>query len=233
MKKVKVLTGYFPAFPAKHLNETQFRQIGKKLIDAIPDQIRVFGDGYTLKDCWAHRFLAQNPELMPSDRNPAPDRFASPQDMVASNIAILQRFKWLQLAAAAEPDVDMWVWLEYTICKQPGVTGPVIRKFLEDVAKYPVYSMSIPGCWDKGPVDDGTICWRFCGSAWVCPWTLVDPLLQAVQTVVQLRTKMTGTISWDVNTLAFVELMNVVPIRWYRGNHDASQLTNYAEGLNA
>ena len=225
--KVKAITGYFPAFPAKHLSEDQFRAHGKKLVDAIPDQIRVFGDGYTLKDCWAHRFLLQNPDLMPSDRNPAPDRFATPQDMVASNIAILQRFQWLKTAAASDPDVDVWVWLEYTVMKQPGVTAAVIQQFMRDVARSAHPYISIAGCWDKAPVDDGAICWRFCGSSWTCPWTLVDPLMKAVSAVVQLRTQMTGTISWDVNTWAFLELLNVVPIRWYKGNHDQTQFTNY------
>ena len=227
MKKVKALTGYFPAFPAKHLSEEQFRAHGKVLTDALGDQVRVFGEGYQLKDCWAHQFLRDNPYLVASDRHPAQDRFAEDIHMVYSNIAILQRFEWLRQAALIEPDVDVWVWLEYTICKQPGVTAAVIQQFMLDVAEYHHGRVSIPGCWPKKPVDDGAICWRFCGSAWACPQYLVGDFVHAVQVVATLRTKLTGTISWDVNTLAFLELLNIVPIRWYKGNHDASQLTNY------
>jgi hypothetical protein len=76
-------------------------------------------------------------------------------------------------------------------------------------------------------LDDGVINWRFCGSSWTCPKELVEKFVHAVQAVITLRTEMTKTISWDVNSLAFLEHLNVVPIRWYKGNHDASQLTNY------
>lgn len=227
MNNVRALTGYFPAFPARHLNEDQFRALGSKLLDALPDQISVFGEGYTLRDCWAHRFLLENPGLLPSDHHPAKDRFASPRDMVASNIAILQRFQWLQLAAVQHPEVDTWVWLEYTICKQPGVTGAVIRNFMNLVAYAPFDAVSLPGCWPKGFVDDSVINWRFCGSCWICPSHLVKRFAEGAKAVATLRTEMTGTISWDVNTLASLELLDVVPMRWYQGNHDASQLTNY------
>jgi hypothetical protein len=225
--KVKVLTGYFPAFQAKHLTEQQFRDYGALLEDATDGNIRVFGSGYQLRDCWAHRYLEAIPDLRPSDPHPALDRFATPHDMVCSNIAILQRFTWLQVAAAAEPDVDQWVWLEYTIMKQPNVTAPVIKKFIQDVALTPHAKVSLPGCWDKAPVNDNAICWRFVGSCWVCPGVLASTFAQAAKTVIDLRTRHTGTISWDVNTLAFLELLDVIPMRWYRGNHDATQLTNY------
>jgi hypothetical protein len=224
---VKAITGYFPAFQAKHLSEAQFRGYGDQLQAVLGPYLRTFGEGYVLRDCWAHRFLERNPNLMPSDRAPAPDRFATPQDMVASNIAILQRFSWLLMAMVSEPEVDQWVWLEYTIMKQPGVTAAVIKQFMDDVYHKEFPAVSIPGCWNKAPVDDGAICWRFVGSVWVCPRQLVIDFVKAAQNVISLRTENTGTISWDVNTLAFVELMNIVPIRWYPGNHDASQLTNY------
>lgn len=223
----KVFTGYFPAFPAKHLSEAQFRALGKKLIDAA-DPL-VFGDKYSVENCWASQYLKLIPDLMPSDRAPAPDRFKTPQDMVRSNIAILQRFQWLAMAAA-DPEVDTWVWLEYTIMKQPGVTAAVIQKFLKDVETRKFDAISIPGCWPKGPMDDGAICWRFCGSAWVCPRKYARILWESVQAVVDLRTSATRTLSWDVNTLAYLELLDILPIRWYQGDHNATQLTNYIKG---
>lgn len=228
MKKVKVLTGYFPAFPAKHLSEDQFRGYGNQLREVVGDgNIRVMGAGYTLSDCWAHQFLVDMPLLLPSDRNPAPDRFINAGAMVASNIVILQRFEWLRMAALIDPEVDVWVWLEYTIMKQPGVTGPVIKKFLDEVAQYDYTAVSIPGCWPKAPVDDGAICWRFCGSTWVCPHHLVSAFSKGAKEIIAWRTRATGTISWDVNTMAYLELLDVVPIRWYPGNHDETQLTNF------
>jgi hypothetical protein len=223
---IKVITGYFPAFPAKHLSEDKFRALGARLQEAAPDMLDC-GKGWRLDKCWANKFWVENPGLMPSCTVPPPDRFAGPQDMVASNIAILERFEWLRAASLAYPEVDTWVWLEYTICKQPGVTTEVIKKFLKDVEERPYNAISIPGCWDKRPVNDADICWRFCGSAWVCPRRYAAPLFEAVKSVVTMRTKATGTISWDVNTLAFVELLDVLPIRWYSGDHNASQLANY------
>lgn len=225
--KVKALTGYAPVFPAKHLSEAQFRAYGNQLKGALEERLVVFDEGHGLNDLWAYHLLMENPHLRPSDRHPAPDRFETPLHMVYSNIAILQRFKWLEIACRREPDVDAWVWLEYTICKQPGVTAAVIQQFMRDVAEHPFDAVSIPGCWLKAPIDDGAICWRFCGSTWVCPYQHVEKFATGAQTVAQLRTRCTGTISWDVNTLAFLELLNVVPIRWYPGDHNATQLTNY------
>ncbi len=221
----RVFTGYFPAFKAKHLTEDQFRSLGGKLV-AATDAME-FGIGYALDSCWASRFLAENPSLKPSDRSPAPDRFETPMDMVRSNIAILQRFEWLAIAAKRHPEVDNFVWLEYTLFKQPGITEDLVKEFLRTVDEHPHDAISIPGCWPKQPIDDGAICWRFCGSAWVCPAQYAAELYHAVKHIVKLRVRATGTISWDVNTLAYLELLDLLPIRWYPGNHDATQLINY------
>jgi hypothetical protein len=46
--------------------------------------------------------------------------------------------------------------------------------------------------------------------------------------VASLRARLTGRLSWDMNTMAYVELLEALPVRWYPANHDQTQFTNYA-----
>jgi hypothetical protein len=52
---------------------------------------------------------------------------------------------------------------------------------------------------------------------------------RAVREVVTLRTEMTGRLSWDMNTMAYVELLDVLPVRWYPANHDETQFARYGK----
>ena len=52
-------------------------------------------------------------------------------------------------------------------------------------------------------------------------------MLYCSKDVVTLRTEITGRLSWDMNSMAYVELLDVLPIRWYRADHDKTQFTNY------
>jgi hypothetical protein len=150
---------------------------------------------------------------------------------VISQCVLHQRFRWLMEAAMDQPSVNTWVWLEPTIFKQRGITGDVIRQFLQDVETYPVDAISLPGVWDKVPVRDHINHWRFCGSAWVCPRKYVGPVWQAVATLVPMRTRLTHRICWDNSTWSYLELLNILPMRWYPGNHDETQLTGYLTGI--
>lgn len=229
-KKMKVMavTGFIPnAFPAKHLSEQQCREYGNKIKQAIPGRIHAFDEGWKLSDCWAHKFYQDNPLLMPSDISPPADRYMEPQHEALSNIVLLQRYEWMRLAAELNPDVDVFAWIEYTVFKQRNVTEDVIKNFMNTLETKYFDAVSLPGCWNKGPINDSHAHWRFCGSAWACPRQYIEKVAEAVKTVATLRTKMNGKISWDMNTMAYVELLDVLPIRWYQGNHDETQFTNF------
>lgn len=225
--KAMVVTGFVPnAFPAKHLNEPQCRALGNRLEAALPNKIYVF-DNWTLDQLWAYQFIKNLKGVRPSDANPPADRFEKPSDMVISNAILLQRFEWVRLAAELHPDVDVFAWLEYTIFKQRGITEAVVQNFVKRMETIDYDQISLPGCWPKSPINDAAAHWRFCGSAWVCPRKYVEPLAEVVKAVYRLRTLKTNKASWDMNTMAYVELLDVLPIRWYKGNHDETQLTNF------
>lgn len=226
--KVKVVTGFIPnAFPARHLSESQCRELGDKLKNAIPDDIHAFDQGWALSDCWAYSLLEQNPHLMPSDENPPSDRYAEPQHAALSNIVLLQRYEWMKLAADLYPDVDVFAWVEYTVFKQRNVSEFIIKEFVKDVSYKEFDSISLPGVWNKGLINDNRAHWRFAGSVWVCPRKYVYSVYECIKTLVTLRTKMTGKISWDMNSMAYLELLDILPYRWYYGGHDETQFTNY------
>lgn len=225
--KAMAVTGFVPnAFPAKHLSLDGCRALGERVQNALHGRIHVFDD-YPIDRCWAWGLLRENGQLMPSCANPPPDRFVEPRHMTISNIILLQRYEWMRMAAEQHPDVDVFAWVEYTVLKQRGVTEDVLRQFLDSLEQKAFDAVSLPGCWEKGLIDDSEAHWRFCGSCWVCPRKYTGSVFQAVSTVASLRARLTGKLSWDMNTMAYVELLDVIPMRWYAANHDETQFTHY------
>lgn len=226
--KAMAVTGFVPnAFPAKHLSESQCRDYGNRLKNVLGDKICAFDNNFTLEECWAYPLLRDNRDLLPSDINPPKDRYAEPKHAAISNIILLQRYEWMRIAKEQHPEVDVFAWIEYTVLKQRNVTEQVLSNFITTIESNYYDSISLPGMWEKKPVDDRFAHWRFAGSAWVCPAKYIDNLARSIKTIATLRTELTGKISWDMNTMAFVELLDILPIRWYYGNHDETQFTNF------
>ena len=143
--KALCVTGFVDnPFPARHLSQTDCRGLGDRLKAALGDRLLAFDQGWSLPQCWAHRLLEQNPGLVPSCASPPADRFASPADMVRSNIVLLQRYFWMAAAAAARPDVDVLAWVEYTVLKQRGVTGEVLAGFADALERTPCDAVTLP-----------------------------------------------------------------------------------------
>jgi hypothetical protein len=226
--KAMVVCGYVEdAFPARHLSPGKFKELGGRLKAALPGKVIAYDEGWTLNSCWANLLLHRVPLLAASDPNPPADRYATRYDALVSNVVLLQRYAWMALAAAEHPDVDTFAWLEYSILKQRGVTEKIVQDFILQVEQYPFDAISYPGQMAKQPFTDDHAHWRFSGSTWVCPRNYASPLFYAVKDVVRLRADLTGHVSWDMNTAAFVELLDVLPFRWYPGAHDETQMTNY------
>jgi hypothetical protein len=200
--------------------------LGKGLKEALGDKIHCFED-WDIRDCWAYKLLEENPDLLPATACPPTDRFTCPQDMVLSNIVLMLRFILMADATVWHPDVDTFVWIEYTILKQRGVTPQVLQEFMKAVEEKDYKAISLPGCWDKQFVDDSVAHWRFCGSCWVCPREYVLKVFEAIKALVSLRARITGKLSMDMNSWAYLELLDILPIRWYKADHGASQFTNY------
>ena len=229
-QKVLAVTGHVPrAFPSRHLSYEQFHSLGDQLKSAAVGRIVAFDEERSVKDLWAYHLLEANPNLMPADPNPPADRFDGPADAVISNIVCHERFEWVRQAAELHPDVDVFVWIDYSVFKQPGVKAEVIRDYLDAIETTPIDAVIAPGVWPKVAIDDSRPHWRVVASTWICPRDLVVPLADLANLVLQIRTTHTGKITWDANTLSYVELLDVLPFRWYLGNHDQTQFTGFSE----
>lgn len=115
----------------------QFHSLGDQLKSAAAGRIVAFDEERSVKDLWAYHLLEANPDLMPADPNPPADRFDGPADAVISNIVCHERFEWVRRAAELHPDVDVFVWIDYSVFKQPGVTAEVIRDYLDAIETTP------------------------------------------------------------------------------------------------
>lgn len=225
---VVAVTGFVPdAFPARHLSPEQFAGLGQRLRDALGSRLVVHERAWG--DCWAAEMVRRIPDLLPSCANPPADRFATPGDMVRSNVVLLERFRWLAETTATLGPGDTVVWIEWSILKQAGVTPEILRAFLDAVERDPPAAITGPGCWPLSPIDDREAHWRFVGSCLVVPARLAGDLYSAVVGVVLTRTATTRRLSWDMNSLAYVELLGVLPFAWYPAGHDETQFTRYGE----
>lgn len=230
--KVRVFNGFVDdAFPARHQSPGQMQTWLNRLREAVPDLLTF--SGYRLKDCWAYDLVQELgvPVYSADHPNEPADRYATPEDALASQIVLSQRFEWLRIAAFAHPDVDVWAWIEPTIFKQNGITVDVIRQFVREIEARPVDCISLPGVWNKTLIEDHVNHWRFCGSAWVCPAKRAEEVSLAMKTLIALRTSFTQRLCWDNSSWSYAELLNMLPMRWYPGNHDASQFTGYLTGI--
>lgn len=234
--KVRVFNGFIEnAFPARHQTPGQMNVWRGRLEEAAPDLLTF--ERRSVEGTWLYQLVEEierdtgSPVYSADHPNEPADRYATPRDAVRSQCILHERFRWLHDAAALHPHVDTWVWLEPTIFKQAGVTREVVEQFLQDIEDHPVDAISLPGVWEKQPIQDHINHWRFCGSCWVCPARFADPVYHAVRALVALRARLTGRLCWDNSTWSYLELLNVLPIRWYPGNHDQTQMTGYLTGL--
>jgi hypothetical protein len=228
--KARIVTGFVPdAFPAKHLSQEQFRSLGQRLRSAAAGCLVEFETPFV--ECWVPQTLTLEDKL-PSCRNYPADRFATAQDMVRSNAVLLQRFWWLYEAAITCTDSDVFAWVEYSALKQTNVTEEVIGQFARDLQEVPPFDgVCAGGCWPLQPFDDSEAAWRFVGSCFVVHRNWAESLFEAVRAVATTRARITGRLSWDMTTLAYVELLNCIPFKWFKANHDETQFLNYRKAL--
>lgn len=226
MSKVLAVTGYVP-LPILNVSESKYRELGSQLLAACPDHVAFDYD--PLDKCWAHRFVKS---MMPHHASPSlpADRFPDEWTALSSSIVNLNKTWWLCRAQKMEPHYDFYVWIDYGILKQTGMTPGVISDFLAAVAtKGTKDAIVAPGLVDKGePMSWSAHHTRFCGSVLIVPAELTVLFHADVVSTVYAHVHGTHTLSYDVNYFAAVERNGVVPFRQYRAWWDATQFTNYA-----
>ena len=229
---VKSVTAYVP-LEVKHLTRQQYAALGNGLVSALGDKIKVFYD-YPLEDCWLYRYMKEHvmPDLPPATEVPS-DRYATPHHMVLSNIVQHQRTAWAMMAAAAEPRVDVWVWLDYGVLKQGDWTGrpvteQIIAEFIGRIeAMERMNYIPFPGIWEKGVPSDTGANWRFVGSTHIWPKRYLPAIDRSYNWECRRFIQRTSTVPIDLPIWAYTELNSGLPFRQYAANHDATQFTGF------
>jgi hypothetical protein len=218
LAKVKFVTGYVPI--KDHWRPAiEYGRLGEELAKIRSAPLRAYYD--QLEDCWLREFL-NNPRYLGTTHSvgdlPA-------KNSLAYHIVQHQKTEWLLRESEHDFDADTFVWVDYGICHQPGVTAAVIDDFAKRVRKD---DLALPGCWDRGRKEANSPCWRFCGSLMIVPRKLVAPLNAAVKLTTKVRVMHEKRVTWEVNDWADVENnFGNIPIRWYPADHDQSQFVNY------
>lgn len=235
MTKVLVFNGFVEkAFDNFHQSHDQMKDWEGRLHQAVENA------GFELQRyvtekveyCWLWKDLQEMGTIYSADHpNEPKDRYRTPEDAVKSQVVLHQRFFWLAYSALKNVDVDQFVWLEPTLFKQKGITEEAVANFLMDIEDHPLDKISLPGQWPKTPIQDHINHWRFSGSTFVCPANYAFRVYDAVHDIVPLRTRFSGRLCWDNTTWGYLELLNILPIRWYPGGHDETQLTGYLDGI--
>ena len=220
--KVRVITGYVrleghPRPPA------EYEALGQRLSGALG--LADIGVYYQkVPDLWLTQFLEKLPPMEPPLRAATGDN--PKKNSLEYHCIQHQKFAWLARAANEDQESDTFVWMDYGIMSQPGITGEIIQDFLRKIRKN---DFAMPGCWGPTPDPmDSFPCWRFCGSLMIVPRADTHQMLQLVQAVTRLYVRSMKRVTWEVNTLARCEpMLKKVGLRWYSADHNATQFTHY------
>lgn len=220
---VKVVSGFID-IPGHPRGAADYKVLGAQLLDAIqPHEGLIFDSEQQVPpDTWLASFLRGQPNITHSIADNAA------KNTMAYHCVQHQKFEWLRVAAALDTDApaDFYVWIDFGIFHVPGVTAEVIRRFLGRIDSYGG-SVVMPGCWKKNDVPHDVPCWRFCGGLIACPRPLVKLFTTTAMATAARQIMATRNVEWEVNTLARLELMDQVPITWFKADHDATMF----EGL--
>lgn len=222
MTKVTVITGYVQ-IPGHPRTAEEYEQLGARLRELRAAPVRVFR--CALPDCWLYAHVADREVVHAVADNPS-------KNTVAYHVVQHQKTVWLLQALDTDPDADVFVWLDYGIFHQPGVTAQVIDDYLRRIRhSSSVSSVTLPGARDRpygsAAADWQFPDWRFCGCSLVVPRELVQRFHDAVREVTLERLSADGRLTWEINDWAEVERRKKLPMHWYRGNHDQTQFTHY------
>lgn len=224
---VQLVTGFVPIKDHPRPLEVYKEQgerllaIGKKLGNPI-----ILWEG-AVEDCWLYTALKWKGGTVKFATADNPKK-----NSVAYHCVQHQKTEWLYAAASLKSAPDVFVWIDYGIFTVPGVTEEGILTMIRRANHEK--TVTIPGCWNTpGDCGDQTPNWRFCGGLIVCPRAHVFALDAFMKAEAIRHLHETNTVTWEVNTLARVELATKLPIWWYSADHNNTMFTNYPEGHHA
>lgn len=213
--RARLVTGYVPIHGHPRSVET-YGELGEKL-GGVPVRKAAFYQ--RVEETWMHKFVQALP-VIPSIS--CYDNKA--KNTLAYHCVNHQKTEWLLAAVEKYPDEDVYVWVDYGIFSQPGVTNQAIFEFMERVRDDKIYA---PGCWNQPDVVESSFpCWRFCGSVLAVPKKFVPMLHYACVRRAMQHIRATNNVEWEINTWARVEKKDKLPWRWYLADHNVSQFDN-------
>lgn len=214
-----MVTGYVPISNHPRSSE-EYDQLGSQLRELTAASIRSFRS--SLEECWLYEHVSGREVDHAVSDNPT-------KNTVAYHVVQHQKTAWLLQALDDDPDAEVFVWLDYGILYQPGVTTAVIDDYLRCIRSSA--EIVLPGAWERPQGakahDWRSPDWHFCGSSFVVPREIVRRFHEAVREVTLERLTTNGHLTWEINDWAEVERRQLVPMRWYRATHDQTQFTNY------
>lgn len=227
MNKVKVVTAYVP-LTVQNMKPESFHELGSRLACACGDRIRVFRD-FPYNECWLAREIP--PGVSPANPR-ALDRFATEEEHLRSNVVQHSPVQWVSLAAAEDPEPDVFVWMGYSLLKQGDFTGKRITEahvvnFLRAVERYPFTDLPFPGIASFGPISVFGDNWRFCGSTVIMPRKFLDMIVKSYKFHMRSFLLAHRKVPLDLAIWPMVEQRSGLPWRFYPAEYDYTQLTNF------
>lgn len=221
--KTRVVLGYVrledhPRSPAT------YEALGQRLSDALGDHpLAVYYE--RVADLWMTKFIESLPPMQPPLKWAQAD---NPQkNSLEFHCVQHQKFAWLERAANEDQESSTFIYMDYGIFSQPGMSAEVIRSFLRRVRKN---DFAFPGCWPAtlDPISDEYPSWRFLGSLMVVPRGEIRRLVECMQAMTRLYIRTMKKVPFEVSMMARIEpLLKKTNFRWFLANHDASQFSNY------
>ena len=225
LAKTRVVTGYVRVEDSQRPPAT-YEILGQRLSDALGDHpLAVYYE--RVGDLWLTKFVEKLPVFKP------PLTWAKGDNPLKNTLEYHcinhQKFAWLERACNEDQESDTFIWMDYGIFSQPGMSAEIIRDFLHRVRKN---DFAIPGCWPPllagDPISDDYPCWRFLGSLLIVPREEMRRLTECVYAMTRLHIRMMKKVTFEVNTLARVEpFLKKSNFRWYEADHNASMFTRY------
>ncbi len=226
MASVKVITAYTDLMLTKRPSE-DFHKLGKELVEVCGPDIAV--KNYHPGEAWSvqefYGFPAANPR--------AHDRFVTNEEHAKSNLIQHTPIQWLEDAMIEFPNVDVFVWMGYSILKQGAFTNRRIMPhhvydFVQRLKTWKPDSIPLPGiAYGISPISPFGDNWRFCGSTLVVPREYVFRVGRAYRECLRAFVHTHKAIPLDLAIWPMVEFMAGLPIRWYTAEYDNTQLTNF------
>ena len=233
MSRVRVVTGYVP-LTVKHLSPGLYGELGAQLINTCRGagvDVQVF-ENFPYEDCW----LAKEHPPMRGANPRAEDRFDTDEQHAKSNIVCNQFVEWGWKSYKERPDVDIIVFMVYTVLRQGDFTGRHVLpghifNFLQSVKLDAFEGIPFPGITQGAPIDPRGHNWRFCGSTHIWPVKYLKDIRRSYKEHARQVVKECKAIPLDLAVWPLVERDSGLPFHWYQAEYDYTQFTNFNLGL--